>query len=236
MDHLFIALLLPTLGVLIILFVDWLNKRSTQKTIAQFEYQESIYNGAIEEPHAIRELNNEERAYLYDRHRILYWIINHPIVWIGCFILIFIMFYSEVTKNQYGGFAQQQAIFGGLFSLILTIAAFFGCQQIENKYYKDCRVAVWQVQGGITNIITDKDKYQTPIQIRFTVRNNSFAIPYKDKFISNVNKTFTIDELQNDSYRNLYRIVSNLPERTEVIVEYSPFSKKVWDIRKVVVN
>jgi len=117
-------------------------------------------------------------------------------------------------------------------SFIILVILFKLISRIEGDYYKDSRVAVWQVQGAILDIHTSKDKYNDPIQISFTVRNNQFIVPYQDKLISKTDTAKrTVDQLLKDNLRNIYHLVSPLPENTEVIVQYSPFSKKVWDVR-----
>jgi len=217
-----VLLLLPAVYYSLYRLYHW---HRTSK-IRQFEFNESVEGGAVEEPHPVRELQLNERGILQKRHgpaRIITdSLLRHVLLVFGVAVLYMAITLNAVLDSDFFGNLSliQKLIGAGLASVAAGIFVLVGVKKAEANTYRDLNLPVWRVQGAFVPMWKPGTR-QKKSSFQFRVRNQVFWV-YEDKD----------PKLQMHNLDLLDKLHS-LHEREEVFVEYSPFSKSIWEVGRV---
>lgn len=219
----FFQLLFLTIILFLIHYIDSWKVRSIKENINSYEFYESVYNGGIEEPLAYRDLKKEEKELLEQEYRKAKKIINNKFVLIGVYILIIIISFVLIHfyfEDLYLLIRFQIAFF---FSIIIVFIFIRNNSLFEEKLYRDLVLPVWKVQGYII-FQSYNAKRKKEDKSLFIVRKISFNLDIFNYKISPYGIVLK---------KSIKKQLDTIIDGDEICVEYSPFSKYVWNIEKI---
>jgi len=173
------------------------------------EFKESLRGESWKEPQFIRELTEKEKGKLASYNFLTKNFFLHPFRGI-LRILANITAVSLVTGYIYSLDKEHSFIFSflsffALFGSIITVVIIKGSRR-EKEIYKDMHLPVKQVCGKLTKQEDRATQDESARQL--VVRGVKFS----------------------EQYNNIAYFWERYPEGLEVAVEYSPNTKKIWDI------
>ncbi|MEA2020386.1 MAG: hypothetical protein U9M98_01575 [Patescibacteria group bacterium] len=187
-----------------------LQKRQLQQT-KEKEFKESARGESWKEPHFVRNLTKKERKILGNQGKFA------KQLYLKSFKTIFLILLGVVALSLLFGIAAAAEYSAPLlpqtliyFYIFGTLATFFVIREHskERKIYKDLQLPVKKVCG---NLIKQEDYYdEENYDRRLIVRGVTFSGKYND-----------IDNFW------------NIDEEDQVIIEYSPNTKKIWNLKTV---
>ncbi|MBI2327026.1 hypothetical protein HYU92_01800 [Candidatus Curtissbacteria bacterium] len=205
------------LTVIILYFLDRTWEKSTTKQRKE-EFSENISKGAIGEPAVSRDLNTSEQQILIRMHKDEYFWVSRrhlilPVFGIATYLLF--LFWTK-SASFFDLFVQKENFTGiGLYLILFPIILLFIYVNFRKKIiresvlYKDLRSPIFKVKGKLTKKgINDKFKAVNNLIVR--------GIWFGDE-----------ENPQIDMYWEEF------DEGNFVEIEYSPFSKHIWSIKKV---
>ncbi len=209
------GVLIFLIGILALVRISsFLEKLSRRSTSAR-EFKESVREGATEEPRPVRDLSEIERSKLSDYLYSHRGVIDSPRTWVFVYLISFIVL-TYMLSGSNGGFntylSEGRYVYAAIISAVVLFVMVIKARISEARAYSDLKLPVMRVQGSFIKRYQkyeDKDKKQ--LLVAFVVRGIEFSV-----------------------INDLAQIASQLRKGDEVEVEYSPYTKKVWLIKKVV--
>lgn len=207
----------------VLLFGDLFRKLLEMREIEAEELKENFREAGLEEPHFLRDLGEEEKELLTKKTRKLRAFINNPKKIILLAFLMFLIALATLSGILFfldlepvGIDLSFKNVLYGVTPLALLFSYWIVRYQFkEEKYfYYDLRLPVMRLQGKLIPL----QGFDTSNEHFFRVRGRTFRVPK----IPGVPGKFNI---------RIKRALDELKDK-EVVVEYSPYARVVWDVRE----